>query len=123
MTAEHDARPVRDAGLWFGVGAGPVLWALHLFAIYYVISVGRSLDGGVLKLILFIFTAILVAVVAAAGVLSWRWFGEARAAGDSLDGTLRRPAFMAMAGVVLSVFFALGIAFQALPVAMLGAFD
>lgn len=35
---QRQERPVRDRTLWFGVGAGVIVWALHFFAIYVLVD-------------------------------------------------------------------------------------
>jgi hypothetical protein len=108
------------AGLWYGVFAGPVAWALDLQASYFMVQ--TACDSG--RPLLLHAVSLLTFLAALAGLfLSWRaWTrlrGEAGAStGVSTSGgmpTESRRLFQAMFGMVLSTGFALVILATEIP--------
>ncbi|MBE2270472.1 MAG: hypothetical protein IAE80_19705 [Anaerolinea sp.] len=103
---QRQVRPMRDRTLWFGVGAGVIVWALHFFAIYVLVDqVCRGnwqVNAQVVSLVL---TVIGVAIVALATLLSFRSWRKLRADGEAYDAAHERYRFMSFSGAVLGVTF------------------
>jgi hypothetical protein len=136
--ASGHARPAAPAGavvpgaLWFGLFGAPVAWSLQLLSSYalvahgcYPAAVPRAMPivaglrtvvlggGGV---------ALLIALVA--GGIAWRSWGAMRGEPHGAnEGMLKtgedRTRFMALAGILLSAVFLLGIVMNAIPVVLL----
>lgn len=103
---QRQERPVRDRTLWFGVGAGVIVWALHFFAIYVLVDqVCRGnwqVNPQVVSLIL---TVIGVAIVALATLTSYRNWRALRENDESFGSARERYRFMSLSGAVLGITF------------------
>lgn len=105
--------PVRDRTLWFSVGAGVVVWAFHFFASYVLVDqfcrngwftvTLLGLPG--IQAALLILTLIGVAIVGAAGILSYRHWRSLRGADDEFHPSTGRYRFMMFIGLVMSTAF------------------
>lgn len=105
----------RPAGLWYGVLAGPVGWGLHLQASYVLVPHACAGFGGPLALHA---VGALTLLVAASGlwpaVRTWRALGDGRRLTEGAwEGGAR---WMALCGIILSLYFSLVIAAETLPV-------
>lgn len=119
--SEQGGRPARTpvgpgpAGLWYGVLAGPVGWALHLQASYVLVPHVCAGSGGALALHV---AAALTLLVAASGlwpaVRNWRALGDGRRLTEG--GREGGGRWMALCGIILSLYFSLVIAAETLPV-------
>lgn len=118
------ARVAGMPALWFVGFAGPVLWSLQLLANYVLVSlacrtgvIGGEVLGiaGVHLLLIGIMLA-LALVVLYAGLTAFR---IARRIGINEESgaiaSLTRRRFMAFAGVLYSIMFAIGIIWSGLP--------
>ncbi len=109
----------RDAALWTGVLAGPIVWLLSFEANFALAPWACTFDA---KLALYIVSVIALVLAAASGLLSWRqwkelgqeWPGEG-------GGAVPRGRIMAIGGVLLSAMFFLVILAQSIPEIILGA--
>lgn len=103
-----DRTELRPWRLWFGVGAGPLVWAAHFSAAYLLVTwacIGTLPWSA--SLWLHGVTVLALIVIVVAGVLSWRAW---RALGTSFDsdfedGNASRKKFMAMSGTLLNIWF------------------
>lgn len=113
-TRENAAPPVRDRTLWFGVGAGVIVWGIHFFTTYVLVDqVCRRnwfnftvLGMPGLHFVLLLLTLIAIAIVATAGVLSYRHWRRLRGDDDSFAPESERYRFMTFSGMMLSTLFA-----------------
>ena len=112
-------RPVSLAGLWFGILAGPVAWALHAIGSYFLAPIACRMETA-MPLYTLTAAAVLVAVVAGvhSGINSQRIRAGTR--GDTGQRG-ERTGFMAMAGMFMSVMFLAIILVQAIPIFFLDA--
>jgi len=85
--------------------AGPVIWALQLFIGYTLASYACSLS----KIPVYVLGVIMALIVLAAGILayqSWqRLTAENRPALQDVDELHEWPAFIAVAGFIVSLLF------------------
>jgi hypothetical protein len=120
---------VRRILLWFGVLGPPVAWAMQLFVDYYLASLrcapgftANSWAGVSVFTVLIVVTTVLMAVVAGAaglGALSiWRGLGAN--VEETIEGDTGRVAFMALGGMLESLFFLLLIIVSGVPNLTLG---
>lgn len=119
-------RETREAAhLWFGLLAGPIAWAVQLGVDWFLAEVVACSPqatpmGRIGSLPLYAVTstlnALLLAVAAAAGVVSWRALRELRREGDPT--TARRAEWMARGGVINSVVFVVIIAASYVSIAL-----
>jgi hypothetical protein len=114
---ENRDPPVDSKRLWFALGAGPILWALHLLASYVLASLpcitpifnftALGLPG--IRFVLIVFTLVMALLVFTAGFMGYGiWQSLRRQAGEREED--RRPGetrlhFMAFSGTLLSVLF------------------
>jgi hypothetical protein len=125
---ELQREPVKDWQVWYGVAAGPVIWAMHLVAVYALQTLacewGWLLDRvwgmPALRLALIIVTVIAVVAILFGGFLAfanWRLLRDE--AGDTRPEK-DRLAFMAYSGVGLSLLFATTTALKSVPILVIG---
>ncbi|MBV8809837.1 MAG: hypothetical protein JO033_14275 [Acidobacteriaceae bacterium] len=109
----------RDAALWTGVLAGPIIW-LFSFEANYALAPWACIFQA--KLALYIVSIVALALAAASGLLAWRQWKQLGQEwpGDG-GGALPRSRIMAIGGVLLSAMFFLVILAQAIPEVILGA--
>jgi hypothetical protein len=134
-TAVHPvpaSRAVAPAVLWFGLFGAPVAWSLQLLASYALVAHGCYPDAepitmpvvpGLRTLVLGTGAAALAVALLAGGVAwrSWRATqhehqGEHEALLEVGAGRVR---FMALAGILLSAVFVLGIVMNTVPLLLL----
>lgn len=112
---ERTSTPIGQ--LWFGMGAGPILWAVHLMVVYFLTSLRcqwqllnvRIFGISGLVLAQAAITLIFTGIIVYAGLLSYRnW----QRVGDGFNEELSpmewkqgRVRFMALSGVLLSALF------------------
>jgi hypothetical protein len=111
--------------IWFGLGAGAILWSVHLVASYAL--VGIACERGLLlnvawqgmdavRWTLVVFTLIAAAIVLYAALLSyanWRHLSPgAQTNGDQPAGRFR---FMALTGALLNLLFLASILLSLVP--------
>lgn len=118
---ENRNLPVNSKRLWFSLGAGPILWLLHLLASYVLASLPcitpafnftvAGLPG--IRFILIVFTLVMTVIVFYAGFMGygiWRSLrGEAGEREEDRSPGETRLHFMAFSGTLLSVLFGAGI--------------
>jgi hypothetical protein len=125
-------RAVAPTALWFGLFGAPAVWSLQLLASYALVAHGCypaaepmtiPVVPGLTMLVLGTgATALVVALVA--GSLAWRSWratqheheGDHEALLEAAEG---RTRFMALAGMLLSAVFVLGIVMNVVPVLLL----
>jgi hypothetical protein len=133
--AVHPAPAVRvatPAALWFGLFGAPVAWSLQLLASYALVAHGCYPDAapmtmpvvpGLRALVLGTGAAAL-AVALLAGVSAWRSWRATRREHEGehealLEAGEGRTRFMALAGILLSAVFVLGIVMNVVPLLLL----
>jgi hypothetical protein len=115
------ARPGRLSPLWYSILIGPVIWAVD-FAISYALVPHACSTGHDFLLHLSGILSVIIALSGAAVAL--RSLAEIPTGASMQGGAARdRARFMAMAGLVLSVTFALLIIAQEIPRFMLHPCD
>jgi hypothetical protein len=120
--------PVKGWQLWYGIGAGPVIWAAHLVVVYALQTLGCDwgwlLDQvwGVpaLRLALLVVTLAAVAAIlfgAFLALTNWR-----RVRDESSDGSpeQNRFTFMTYSGIALSLLFASVTGLKIVPILTIG---
>jgi hypothetical protein len=119
---------VSPGALWFGLFGAPAAWSVQLMANYALTAHGcfpgsepraTPYFGGLSTLVLVISAAAL-AVAAAAGGAAWRSWRTTRAEHPGghehlLETGAGRTRFMALAGLLLSGLFLLGVVMAAIP--------
>ena len=121
--SQHEAPPVANARLWAGVLIAPAAWSVAELLGYVLVAraCDRVPDGGVAYAgIVQDVVAVVLGIIAVVGLVIA--IANLRSVGDVGDRempgvpTVRgRARFMAVAGVVMSSLFVLGIVFFALP--------
>jgi hypothetical protein len=121
--SEHEAPPVANARLWAGVLLAPAAWSVAELVGYFLVA--RACDrnppaGAAHAGITQDVVAVVLGIIATLGLVIA--IANLRSVGDVGDRempgvpTVRgRARFMALAGVVMSSLFVLGIVFFALP--------
>lgn len=109
----QDLRRRREAMLWAGIFAGPSAWSLDLGLSYLLVWHARRTGHAYW---LYIVTAAALGLAALGAAFAWKVFGEVRSDTSELEGRTRgRARFMALGGLLLSVFSALLIIAEAVP--------
>lgn len=118
--------------LWFGVAAGPILWAIHLVVSYGLVSLHCNwaffsftmLGAPGIVAILALFTFAVLAVVVYAGIRARRNWNVMRqqemAAASGEARTEERHEFLSISGALLSALFAAAILIALIPALVLG---
>ncbi|HTE85528.1 MAG TPA: hypothetical protein VK821_12425 [Dehalococcoidia bacterium] len=114
--------------LLIGLLAGPILWSLHLLVSEILVSsacsagsrfarFGAGSAGGRQVVLLGVSLAFILAVVAVdfVALRCWRQSRVGIEVTGASGGAAGRSGWMALAGVLLSSFFLIGILFGALP--------
>jgi hypothetical protein len=122
-------RHARSLGaLWFGLSGAPLLWSVQLMANYALVAhacfpssipLATPLFGGLWTLVLVI-SLVAAAVSLAAGATAWRsWRStEAERPGGHehlLETGAGRTRFMALAGMLVSGLFLIGVIMNTIP--------
>ena len=108
-----DIRWITPLPLWTGVLTAPLVWAVDLFVRYAIVKwsciTGRHWYFDV-------FTAVSLALVAFAAVVSWNAL-QATSRDEPTDGGMprHRARFMAILGLTVSALFGLTIAAASIP--------
>jgi hypothetical protein len=103
--------------LWFALLGGPAAWTAHLLASYPLVLVSCRAGTTLILHSVTAATLIVAASASLAGWLEWRRLGEGAApAGGEEAIRYRRARFMAVAGALLSGFFALVTLAEGVPV-------
>ncbi len=99
--------------LWAVVLAGPILWIIDLMVGYAIASVGCATDFGPARLLLHLLTVLCIVGTMAAGAVAWRrWKGSHASEMTVAGGGGGSGAFMALAGILISIFFLLLLIFE-----------
>jgi hypothetical protein len=130
-TAVHSlpaSRAVAPAVLWFGLFGAPVAWSLQLLASYALVAHGCYPDAepitmpvvpGLMPLVLGTGAAALAVALLAGGV-AWRSWRATQGEHEALlEVGAGRVRFMALAGILLSAVFVLGIVMNTVPLLLL----
>lgn len=109
--------PVGQLSLWFGMLGAAGAWALHLVVNYALVPAACTAGMGfMMYLSIPVFTGIAVL----AGVFAWRGWASVRGMdGENGNGQqliVHRVRFMAVSGIVLSIFFLMVIIAQSVPI-------
>ena len=119
----RDERVVGVLPLLAGFLTGPIIWSAHEIASEVLISSACStspggfasdtvLGGSGWELVLLLVTLVCAALVAGAGVISFRAWRQTRMGTNEtgeVGGAVGRSGWMALAGVLFSVLFLMGI--------------
>jgi hypothetical protein len=125
---------IAPAALWLGLFGAPVAWSVQLLASYALVAHGCYPDAeplmmpvipGLRTLVLGA-SGVALGVALMAGGLAWRSWRttQHKSAGEHealLEVGEGRTRFMALAGMLLSAVFLMGIIMNAVPVLMLRA--
>jgi hypothetical protein len=121
-------RAVAPAALWFGLFGAPMVWSLQLLASYALVAHGCYPDAepmtmpvipGLRTLVLGTGVAAL-AVALLAGGSAWRSWRATKGGHEALlEAGEGRTRFMALAGMLLSAVFVLGIVMNVVPLLLL----
>lgn len=123
----YTAVPPRQ--LWFGVAAGPIVWAIHLVVAYALVSLACNWNffsftmlgvPGIVA-VLTLVTLAMGAIVLYAGLLAWRNWRLIEREAERVHGRREeRHYFLAYSGVLLSALFLLAILLSLTPAFTLG---
>ena len=127
-------RAVSRLPLWIGFLGGPTLWSVHLIASEVVVSAACStgqrgfysftlLGTAGWRVVFLLFTAVLLLLAVGADAVafrSWRATRVGTRLTGEADGAAGRSGWMAMAGILLSSLFLVGIVLEGLPVFWFG---
>lgn len=130
MSYESDYQPIGPGRLWFGVGAPPVIWALHLVIVYAIQSVSchwgflqfTILGINALRFVLLVITLLAAIGVLAGGLVAYRSYQEIDGSRDMEDETgwlEGRFMFMAQSGVLLAGLFLFALVLTIFPIIFL----
>jgi len=120
---------VRKSLLWFGVLGPPLAWVAQLFVDYYLSSLRcapgftwvRWVGTSGFTILIVVTTVIAALIAIAAGLGSWAtWRKLNTSITETAEGKTGRTAFMALGGMLLSLYFLLLIIVSGVPDAMLG---
>jgi uncharacterized membrane protein len=123
--------PIPLRQLWFGVGAGPIIWAIHLVVVYAMVGLHcqwgwfsfTTLGFPGLQLLLVVVTLIAAAGVLWGALLARRNWHEIEQANDRGNGVRERVDernyFMSYSGFLLSILFLIAIVAAVIPVFVL----
>ena len=103
--------------LWFGVLAPPTAWAGHLSIEYFLVTLQCQLTTPAAKTLIYVVWPILVVIGPLGGVVSY--FSWRKLQGLPENPAVNRARFMAVSGMLLSVLFAIGLAFATVPIFVL----
>ncbi|MFW6098260.1 MAG: hypothetical protein ACOC9Z_09285 [Chloroflexota bacterium] len=114
--------------LWFGVAAGPILWAIQLVVVYALVSLACNwrffsftlLGVPGIVVILTTVTLVLSAIVLYAGLLSWHNWRVIQEEEHAHGRREERHYFLAYSGVLLSALFLLVMLVSLIPAFVLG---
>jgi hypothetical protein len=115
--------------LWFGLLAGPLIWSL-LSIVNYVLAAQSCAPAGVhlarplfpgVRLFAGALTLVGIAIVAAALVTAVRSHAASNHAAAPRDAVWSRVHFMALAGIITSAVFLVGIVLHGIAVIVLPA--
>lgn len=144
MNAEvgkHTERTVSGGRLWYGLAAGPLVWAAHLAAVYAIHSLachngafqGLILGMEATRFILLALTLLAAAAILIAGWMAYGIVGKHRSVNERRSQNERRlesergadaerldrTGFMAWAGVLASGLFLAAVLATLAPMALL----
>lgn len=115
---------------WFGLLAGPTIWAVYFLAVYGLVEagcwaglLGARLPGlNALTITVLVLTLVALLITFYAGLQAYRNWQTMRAGGADYEERGRaneRRRFMAFAGALLSALFSLTILITGIPVLVL----
>ncbi len=132
MESEQLNADISSRELWFGVAAGPILWFIHLFASYALVSVHCNwrffsmpmLNRPGILAALIIITLVVFAVVLYAGFTArnnWRRLMRENpdGQGQQTERSWERQHFLSLSGMLLSALFAATILISLIPLFVL----
>ena len=128
VSTHMEQRPeqlISPARLWFGVGLGVVIWAVHLVIVYAIQTLSCNwgfLQFNILGMNAMRFVLLMVTVLAAIGIITggsisyknYRKLDEEERVNEGWR--IERIRFMAISGALLSGLFLLSMLFAALPI-------
>ncbi|HEX5368014.1 MAG TPA: hypothetical protein VFY10_01225 [Dehalococcoidia bacterium] len=103
--------------LWFGLLAPPIAWAGHLSIEYFLTTLQCQLTTPLAKTLILAVWPVLVVIGLVAGVvayLSWR-----KLEGLPENPAVNRARFMAVAGMLLTGLFVIGLVYGTVPIFVL----
>lgn len=110
--------PRGTALLWFGVLIGPIAWAVRLQASYSLVSAACAAES---HLRFHLITGVTALFALAGALVAWwcmRALGEGSMAASGAGG---RSRFMAVGGIVISIWFFVQILVEGMPALIVGA--
>lgn len=109
------------AALWFGILAGPAAWTMQgLLAWFFGQRICASMSIGGVRATLAAVSVGALAVAGAGAATGWRNLRRANPGGQTVEvDPSDRVHFMALAGLLVSVVFIIGIFWAALPSVLL----
>jgi hypothetical protein len=119
----------RKSLLWFGVLGPPLAWVAQLFVDYYLSSLRcapgftwvRWVGTSGFTILIVVATVIAALIAIAAGLGAWTiWRKLNTSVAATAEGATGRVPFMALGGMLLSLYFLLLIIVSGVPDAMLG---
>ena len=109
----------RDAALWTGVLAGPIVWLISFQTNFVLVPWACVFQG---KLALYLVSLVALLLVAGSGLLAWKqWSQLGKQAEFEGAGALPRSRIMAFGGIMLSALSFVVILGQAIGEIILGA--
>jgi hypothetical protein len=115
--AQQDGAEPGSFKLWFGFLGAAGAWVVHMALGYPLVPLVCSTG---LTVLLYLLSAVLGVVAAAAGMVSWQnWRAAGGAAAGNLIGSDTRIGFMAFTGVLASGFFFAAIMLATVPVILI----
>ncbi len=111
-------QPRGTALLWFGVLVGPIGWAVRLQASYMLVT-SACAAGSQLRIHL---VTVVTALFALAGAfVAWRCMRALGEGSTAASGAGGRSRFMAVGGIVISIWFFVQILVEGMPALIVGA--
>lgn len=109
MMSPNRREPVPLTALWFALLGGPLAWSAHLLGSYPLVPLACRTGSTAPLIILTLCTAAIALAAAGTG-----WWAYRRAPGGEDTGR-SRPAFMALAGLLLALLFTFAVVLEGLP--------
>lgn len=109
----------RDAALWTGILAGPIVWLISFETNFALVPWACIFQG---KLALYLVSLVALVIAAGSGLLAWKQWSELGKEPEFEGaGALPRGRIMAFGGIMLSALSVLLIVGQAIGEIVLGA--
>lgn len=110
--------PRGTALLWFGILAGPVAWAIRLQVSYVLVPYACAAES---QLSIHIVTAVTALLAASGAFVAWRAHRALGEGSTAASGAAGRSRFMALAGIVIGIWFIAQILVEGVPAFIVSA--